>query len=210
MNNSATARAYSAQSIGLLVLLILSVVLFSRVSIGYIRLGGDEDAGSGFGGTGWLGGTGSGSDNETGLGGTGRHSPLGVHWRTGEVLILQRESGNAAPDPDIDGLRIPMTAPHPLPPAPTWAPSTTRLPPRATSAHSGPIAINDQIQRTWQYARLDKDFEPIPTFEFAPVAITATPDSPVRIRRPDLPPLQRVRPVERISVLPPRVQPMRL
>lgn len=210
MSNSATARACSAQSLGLLVLLILSVLLFSRVSIGYIRLGGDEDAGSGFGGTGWLGGSGSGSDNETGLGGTGRHSPLGVHWRTGEVLILHRESGTEAPDPDVDGLRIPMTAPHPLPPMPTQAPLTTQRQGREASTPSGAISIHEQIQRHWQYARLDMDFEPIPTFDFAPAPITAAPDSPVRIRRPDLPPLQRVRPVERISVLPPRVQPMRL
>ena len=31
-----------------------------------------------------------------------------------------------------------------------------------------------------------------------------------RVQRPDLPPIQRARPVERISVLPPRVQPMRI
>jgi hypothetical protein len=36
---------------------------------------------------------------------------------------------------------------------------------------------------------------------------TAYPD---RIQRPDLPPIQRARPVERLSILPPRVQPMRI
>lgn len=33
---------------------------------------------------------------------------------------------------------------------------------------------------------------------------------PDKIQRPDLPPIQRIRPVERISVLPPRIQPMRI
>ncbi|MDP1933209.1 MAG: hypothetical protein Q8L60_17300 [Gammaproteobacteria bacterium] len=33
---------------------------------------------------------------------------------------------------------------------------------------------------------------------------------PDRIQRPDLPPFQRIRPVERASVMPPRVQPMRI
>jgi hypothetical protein len=33
---------------------------------------------------------------------------------------------------------------------------------------------------------------------------------PERIQRPDLPPIQRVRPVERISIMPPRAQPMRI
>lgn len=35
-------------------------------------------------------------------------------------------------------------------------------------------------------------------------------EMPERIQRPDLPPIQRVRPVERISILPPRAQPMRI
>lgn len=33
---------------------------------------------------------------------------------------------------------------------------------------------------------------------------------PDRIQRPDLPPILRIRPVERVSIMPPRVQPMRL
>ena len=33
---------------------------------------------------------------------------------------------------------------------------------------------------------------------------------PERIQRPELPPIQRIRPVERISVLPPRALPMRI
>jgi len=35
-------------------------------------------------------------------------------------------------------------------------------------------------------------------------------EMPERIQRPDLPPIQRVRPVERISIMPPRAQPMRI
>ncbi|MDX1490083.1 MAG: hypothetical protein R3332_02265 [Pseudohongiellaceae bacterium] len=35
-------------------------------------------------------------------------------------------------------------------------------------------------------------------------------DMPERIQRPELPPVQRVRPVERISIAPPRAQPMRI
>jgi len=33
---------------------------------------------------------------------------------------------------------------------------------------------------------------------------------PERIQRPDLPPFQRIRPIERPALMPPRVQPMRI
>lgn len=255
----------------LLALFFLAVAALNTGSSGGVRFGGDEDDGSGFGGTGRVPTGGS------GLGGTGLRPFLGD---AGEVRIRFEPDAIVIAEQVVEEeiRRIPEAS-EVLPPV------TVVTAPEFAAEHTAEIAITDSIQAQLRrdaviYERIlesvegyyppeiDRTSSRTPTPERAPerqltgtgqqdtadaaveVAEAAVADAgpdptritwaelarylaengaakadetlspetaenpaavqrPNRIRRPELPQVQRGRVIQRPAILPPRVQPMR-
>lgn len=73
------------------------------------------------------------------------------------------------------------------------------------TAEAEPIPVSDELQNVAETVSVKLDT--------APQSVDPEIDRrslPDRIQRPELPPFQRIRPVERAAIMPPRVQPMRI
>lgn len=229
----------------LLALLLVSLLILGTSSSGTLR-GGDEDTGSGFGGTGRNLLPGS----ESGLGGTGFRPILGLN-ETGELKILSGSS------PDVENIEaaintaVTMIEKHPpldlavAVTAPVAVVNSDYLEARDSSEVSitsiiqrelniNAISMNalrsaaasnpaseqqaaEQVtdrQPSWQQlARYLLDEEHLPATEntlHTDAGETRRVQRPDRLQRPELPPLQRVRPIQRAAVLPPRIKPLAL
>ena len=248
-------------------LAVLAVLLYAGGSGGF-RFGGEEDEGSGFGGTGALPEALPGS----GLGGTGFKPWLGD---AGEVRIRPRADAVPIAERIVEADIPKMAAPEPVLPPPAIVSA-----PEFAASHPAEVSITDSIQTRLRhdaviYQRVVESVEgylppaaghdsvrlaaPQPAPERPPEARpgpatqSAAPDAsapakpaaeswaeliahlaenqpaqvesaieaeeaaadpatiqrPQRLRRPDLPQVQRGRIVQRPPILPPRVQPMR-
>lgn len=194
---------------------------------------GDEDGGSGFGGTGRTPGG-------SGLGGTGARPFLGLSAER-EVRVY------GAPDAAPPIARQAAAAFEPvLTAAAAPAPRLVAVhDPAADTRDSSPILVTEQIQRDldagarrpgapaedpavpaeppaaadagppgWDdFARYLADQADRAGGVPAPAAAASGPDRPLRpgrLQRPALPPVQHFRPVRPAAILPPRIRPLRL
>jgi hypothetical protein len=204
-----TIRAdFSYIAVGLILALLVALLNFQ--SAGIVREG--EDKGSGFGGTGRTITPGGGS----GFGGTGLKPYLGMS-SANEVIMLR------------PGLEVAETTPLRKPTitelitviSNTVEPVQSRV--ILTSAifkttDSSPLNITEAIQTNLDINVLLYEHDSL----LNNTALAATNDAstaversnrlthPGRIQRPQLPPIQRIRPIQRPSILPPRILPMRL
>ena len=246
----------------LLALFLLAVAALNTGSSGGIRFGGDEDEGSGFGGTGRMPTGGS------GLGGTGLKPFLGdagevrIRFEPNAVLIAEQvveEEIRRIPEasevlPPVTVVTAPeFAAEHTAeiaitdsiqaqlqrdaviyerilesvegyyPPEIDRTSVRTSTPERAPERHlteTGPedtaveVAAPDPARITWAElasylvengAATEADDALVPEAVESPAAA----QRPDRIRRPELPQVQRGRVIQRPAILPPRVQPMR-
>jgi len=233
----------------ILLWLVFLVSLYSYTSSGISR-GGEDDEGSGIGGTGRQLAPGSGS----GLGGTGRRPFLGLS-NDSEVQILQHGEPSARSVIDSLQLDLAVTKAVTLPPLPAPAAVTRES---WLTEDSLAIDISEHIQyRLTETAMYFRPFEmeelrtndssiseptqsensrpnwlelshylaessPEPSDSDRAVAETQTDSDteaakneartarPDRLHRPELPPIRRVGPVRRATILPPRIKPLRL
>lgn len=245
---SRSLNSMLALAVLLCLLLVLNFTSSGIVSSG----GGDEDGGSGFGGTGRQAVPGS----EGGIGGTGIKPFLGYSTQQGsadigEVHILLRPEADLKPV--IADLAIPRDAEPPKLAAPLARKFEVARPEQITR-NSGAIDIAEAIQRDidanalmiessssylenrTSAAELNDADTSLP-LSWGSLAKSMgqvsrqsidSPDAeavnandrenssdqrasrPDRIQRPVLPPLQRVRPIQRAGLLPPPVRPLRL
>lgn len=218
----------------LLVLLLIGLAL-NGSSQGYSR-GGEDDEGSGIGGTGRYPGS---------IIGNGALKPfLGQSELPDEIYLLELPGPSLAPPlPFAPAVPSSASAPARRPlPSPLNFPAATEV--SRPGAVDIATALMRQLDTEAYYFQLPEDLAPaepatakaetatlswtdlkeiltamgaaIDTDTGAAFTPAADPgmsrpeQSAPRFQRPDLPPIQRVRPVERVTVVPPRIQPMRI
>lgn len=243
----------SLNSILTVAVLLCLLLLLNFTSTGIVRSGdGDEDGGSGIGGTGRQAVPGS----EGGIGGTGFKPFLGYSAQKdspgiSEVRILLRPEANLKPV--IGDLAIPRDSEPPKLASPLPRRFEVARPEQITR-DSGAIDIAEAIQRDMDanalmiesssaylesqsstaesndadtdrplsWGSLARSMEHVSSQSTDSASAEAIDSSgaeisgdqrasrPDRIQRPVLPPLQRVRPIQRAGLLPPPVRPLRL
>lgn len=159
--------------VGVIMLLLLS--LLSYTSSGVIR-GGDEDEGSGFGGTGRM----SVPSSESGLGGTGFKPYLGFNEQLNEIEInrpLRSEIAATAPQSILTDLNISIEPRQQVLPEPVET-AVVSQPAQSFTRDSGPIEITEQIQRSFDANALQ--FERLRASAASSANLTKAPENSIK------------------------------
>jgi hypothetical protein len=219
-------------SVVITALLVLLAILLNSNSTGYIRSGGEDDDGSGIGGTG----------RTLGLQHTGSFKPvLGMTKGNQEIRIINNPEIFAAPvTPPVEFSIVSLSQQNS-----SLSPARPTITFHAAQApHSEQLSIQEALQHSLDTKALLHQFSDESAqsgnnddtvawqelkqmiageVEVEQPGLSATdnnsfevenniPTAEVfkRIQRPNLPPVLRIRPVERITVLPPRIKRMRI